>query len=53
MSVRAGALKWDPFGQNYLRLERHERMRAIGIVEAVRDAVGPDVELMIEGHGRF
>ncbi len=47
------ALKWDPFGQNYLRLERHERMRAIGIVEAVRDAVGPDVELMIEGHGRF
>lgn len=47
------ALKWDPFGQNYLRLERTERMRAIGIVEAVRDAVGPDVELMIEGHGRF
>ncbi|MEI5682098.1 MULTISPECIES: mandelate racemase/muconate lactonizing enzyme family protein [unclassified Mesorhizobium] len=47
------ALKWDPFGQNYLRLERTERMRAIGIVEAVRDGVGPDVELMIEGHGRF
>ncbi|SFU16409.1 mandelate racemase/muconate lactonizing enzyme family protein [Mesorhizobium sp. YR577] len=47
------ALKWDPFGQNYLRLERTERMRAIGIVEAVRAAVGLDVELMIEGHGRF
>lgn len=47
------ALKWDPFGQAYLRLERSDRNRSIGIVEAVRDAVGPDVELMIEAHGRF
>jgi galactonate dehydratase len=47
------ALKWDPFGTAYLRLERADRNRAIGIVEAVRGAVGPDIELMIEGHGRF
>lgn len=47
------ALKWDPFGSAYLRLERSDMNRAIGIVEAVRDAVGPDIELMIEGHGRF
>ena len=47
------ALKWDPFGTAYLRLERPAMTRAIGIVEAVRDAVGPDIELMIEGHGRF
>ncbi len=55
IAVRAGwrALKWDPFGTAYLRLERNEANRAIEIVEAVRSAVGPDVELMIEGHGRF
>ena len=47
------ALKWDPFGTAYLRLERGERNRALGIVAAVREAVGPDIELMIEGHGRF
>jgi galactonate dehydratase len=47
------ALKWDPFGTAYLRLERADRNRAIGIVEAVRAAVGSDIELMIEGHGRF
>ncbi len=47
------ALKWDPFGTAYLRLERPERNRSLGIIDAVRDAVGPDVELMIEGHGRF
>ena len=28
-------------------------MKTISLVEAVRDAVGPDVELLIEMHGRF
>ncbi len=47
------ALKWDPFGTAYLRLERADMNRALGIIGAVREAVGPDIELMIEGHGRF
>jgi galactonate dehydratase len=34
-------------------MDVHETRRSIGLVEAVRDAVGPDVEILIEMHGRF
>ena len=47
------ALKWDPFGSAYLTLERREFAESIDCVAAVRDAVGGDVELLIEGHGRL
>jgi galactonate dehydratase len=47
------ALKFDPFGAGYYEMERAERLRCVGLVEAVRAAVGPDVELLIEMHGRF
>jgi galactonate dehydratase len=47
------ALKLDPFGAGSLELERAERVRSIELVEAVRDAVGPDVEIFVEMHGRF
>ncbi|PRX49404.1 galactonate dehydratase [Prauserella shujinwangii] len=47
------ALKFDPFGPGRLELDHDERMRAVGLVEAVRDAVGPDVEILVEMHGRF
>ena len=47
------ALKFDPFGSGHYELDRNERNRSIGLVEAVRDAVGPDVEILIEMHGRF
>lgn len=47
------ALKFDPFGGAHTRLERDELLRSVGLVEAVRGAVGPDVELFIEMHGRF
>jgi galactonate dehydratase len=47
------ALKLDPFGAGYAELERAERIRSIALVEAVRDAVGPDVEILVEMHGRF
>jgi galactonate dehydratase len=47
------ALKFDPFGSAYRTLEPAERTRAIQIVEAVRDSVGPDVDLLIEVHGRL
>jgi galactonate dehydratase len=47
------ALKWDPFGAAYLEMDRPARNRTIEIVEAVRSAVGPDIDLMIEVHGRL
>jgi galactonate dehydratase len=47
------ALKLDPFGAGFYELDRQEQRRSIGLVEAVRDAVGPDVDIMVEMHGRF
>lgn len=47
------ALKFDPFGAGFYELDRTEKLRTVALVEAVRDAVGPEVELMIEMHGRF
>jgi galactonate dehydratase len=47
------ALKLDPFGAGHLELDRDERLRSVGLVEAVRDAVGPDVDVLVEMHGRF
>src|SRR5882757_3369411 len=37
------ALKWDPFEATYLEMDRPQRRRTIENVEAVRDAVGPDI----------
>jgi galactonate dehydratase len=47
------ALKLDPFGAGEAELERAELLRSVSLVEAVRDAVGPDVEVLVEMHGRF
>jgi galactonate dehydratase len=47
------ALKFDPFGAGFYELDLAEKARTIELVEAVRDAVGPDVEILIEMHGRF
>ena len=47
------ALKFDPFGAGFYELDLAEKRRVIELVEAVRDAVGPDVEILIEMHGRF
>lgn len=43
------ALKWDPFGKAYMYMENSDFRRSIEIVEAVRGAVGNDVDLLIEG----
>ncbi|WP_049903171.1 mandelate racemase/muconate lactonizing enzyme family protein [Halococcus agarilyticus] len=53
--VEAGydAMKFDPFGAAWLRMERREIEDAMDIVKAVREAVGPDVDLLIEAHYRF
>lgn len=47
------ALKFDPFGAGYYEMERADKLHAVALVEAVRDAVGPDGEILIEMHGRF
>lgn len=47
------ALKFDPFGAGYYELSYEEKLKSIALVEAVRDAVGPDVEILVEMHGRF
>jgi galactonate dehydratase len=47
------ALKLDPFGNARTWTPPAERRRSIELVAAVRDAVGPDIEIMIEMHGRF
>ena len=46
-------LKWDPFGSSWLTLTSREFATAIDCVEAVRSAVGKEMLLLIEGHGRF
>jgi len=47
------ALKLDPFGTALNEIGEPESREAIGLVEAVRDAIGPVSELFIEAHGRF
>ncbi len=46
-------LKLDPFGHASAELDAPERRRAVAIVAAVREAIGPDVKIMLEMHGRF
>jgi galactonate dehydratase len=50
---RYRALKLDPFGPGQLELSYAERRRSLELVEAVREAIGPDTELFVEMHGRF
>lgn len=47
------ALKFDPFGTAYLTMSKEESREAKALVAAVRDAVGPDVDILIEAHDRF
>jgi galactonate dehydratase len=47
------ALKFDPFGSNFRFLSRDEERLSLAIVEAVRNAVGDGLDLLIEAHDRF
>jgi galactonate dehydratase len=47
------ALKVDPFGPGALELARAEKVRSVELVAAIREAVGPEVEIFVEMHGRF
>jgi galactonate dehydratase len=47
------ALKFDPFGGAYKQIEPESESLAVRIVCAVREAVGDQVDLLIEAHDRF
>jgi galactonate dehydratase len=47
------ALKFDPFGTAWKRMGREEIEETESLVAAVRDAVGDQVDLLIEVHGRL
>lgn len=47
------ALKFDPFGPAWRVVDRADFALAIEIIAAVREAVGPNVDVLIEGHNRF
>ena len=47
------AMKFDPFGSAWRMLSRYDFDLSVDIIRAVRDAVGPSVDLLIEGHSRF
>jgi galactonate dehydratase len=47
------AMKVDPFGTASVELSARELRLSVGLVEAVRNAVGEDVDIFIEMHGRF
>ena len=53
--VEAGysAMKFDPFGGAHRQIDSAGERLSIDIIRAVREAVGPDVDLCIEGHSRF
>lgn len=47
------AFKVDPFGPGALEITREEKVRSVDLVAALRQAVGPNIEIFIEMHGRF
>jgi galactonate dehydratase len=47
------ALKLDPFGVAWKEMDLHDISAAVDRVAAVREAIGPEIGLMIEYHGRL
>ena len=46
-------MKFDPFGNAWRQMSRYDFDLSLDIVRAVRSTVGPNVDLLIEGHCRF
>lgn len=46
-------LKWDPFGKSYLTISKADLYQAMRCIQAVVEAVGDQVEILVEAHGRF
>jgi galactonate dehydratase len=47
------ALKFDPFGTLHGSPARSDLLDVVRLCEAVREAIGPDVELFLDMHSRF
>lgn len=47
------ALKIDPFGSNWRTLPKKELDLSLAILGALRQAVGSEVEILVEAHSRF
>jgi len=47
------ALKFDPFGDAHMQMSLRETAEAKALIGAVRDAVGDEVDILIEAHDRF
>ena len=47
------ALKFDPFGDAHMQMSRKETNESKALIGAVREAVGDDVDILIEAHDRF
>jgi len=47
------AMKFDPFGTDWRTLAPADEDLAVAIVAAVRDTVGPAIDIMVEAHSRF
>ena len=45
--------KWDPFGKAWQQIGKKELEQAVTCIEKVSEAAGNEVQLLIEGHGRF
>lgn len=45
--------KWDPFGKAWQQISKHDLNSAMECIAKVAGVVGEDVQLLIEGHGRF
>jgi galactonate dehydratase len=46
-------MKFDPFGNGDMELERPEFYRSLDLIEAVASVAGTRAQMMIEMHGRF
>ena len=53
VSMGYTAMKFDPFGVAWRKWDRKDLDLAFDIIQSVRDAVGPHVDLAIETHERF
>src|ERR1035438_8946179 len=47
------AMKFDPFGPGGREISRTDLRQACQTVEAVRKAIGEEVDILLEFHGRF
>lgn len=47
------ALKVDPYGAAGMLATRRDLVEADALIGAIRDAVGPEVEIYVDAHGRF